>query len=133
LLNDAIHMLKPTGKLIIAVPDNSIRASHSLFVTEDNILNMPPHHQGLWDITSLCHLTKVLPLKLEYIATEPATASNHSNGYRALIKQDLLQRFGKHFGFMVYAFGRPFYNHALNRVNKYLPAHSVLAVYVKTR
>lgn len=131
LLKDAIEMLKPGGKMIIGVPDNSMRASPSLFVKTDNILNMPPHHQGLWDIPSLSYLTKVLPLRLEYIATEPATASHHSNSYRGLMKRDLINRFGMYLGFMIYVIGRPFYNHALKHLNKYLPAHSILAVFVK--
>jgi trans-aconitate methyltransferase len=131
LLKDAIEMLKPGGKLIVGVPDNSSRASPSLFVTIDNILNMPPHHQGLWDIPSLSYLTKVLPLRLEYIAIEPATASHHSNSYRGLLKQDMIRRFGKYLGFVIYVIGRPYYNHALINLNKYLPAHSILAVFVK--
>lgn len=132
LLKDAIEMLKPGGKLIIGVPDNSLRASPSLFVTAENILNMPPHHQGLWSISSLSYLTKVLPLRLEYVATEPATAIQHSNSYRGLMKRDLMRRFGRYLGFVIYMIGRPFYNHSLRQLNKYLPAHSILAVFVKT-
>ena len=131
LLKDAVEMLKPGGKLIIGVPDNSIRATPSLFVTIDNILNMPPHHQGIWDISSLSYLIKILPLRLEYIATEPANANHHSNSYRGLMKQDLMRRFGKYVGYFVYLIGRPYYNHALKHLNKYLPAHSILVVFEK--
>jgi SAM-dependent methyltransferase len=131
LLNDALSMLKPGGKLILAVPDNSTRAYPSIFVTIDNLLNMPPHHQGLWDILSLTYLQKVLPLKLEYIVTEPAITSHHSNGYRALLKNDLVHRFGKVVGSAIYALARPFYNHALQHLKQHLPAHSILVVYSK--
>jgi hypothetical protein len=124
-------MLKPGGKLLIGVPDNSDRATKSLFVAQENILNMPPHHQGLWDIVSLSYLTHVFPLKLESLKTEPAIASHHSNSYRHLIKASLANRFGKTLGILLYAIGRPFYDHALQHLNKYLPAHSIFAVYVK--
>lgn len=130
-LNSAMRMLKSGGRLIIAVPDNSVRATPSIFVTGDNILNMPPHHQGLWDIISLSSLQKILPIELEYMALEPATVSHHSNSYRGLMKQDMIRRFGPIIGFLVYAAGRPYYNHALQHLNKYLPAHSILAIYQK--
>jgi len=129
VLKDAIAMLKPGGLLIIGVPDNSERSSPSIFVTSENILNMPPHHQGLWDIPSLAFLQKVLPLKLEYMAVEPATASHHSNSYRGLMKTDLVRRWGPVFGLALYLAGRPFYNHALRHLRQYLPAHSLFAVF----
>lgn len=131
-LQSAIALLKPGGKLIIAVPDNSQRAHDSLFVSPNSIANMPPHHQGLWDVLSLSYLQQILPLKLLYIATEPATASYLSNRYRGLMKADIMQRFGPVLGTALYALGRPFYDHALKHVNKYLPAHTVLAVFQET-
>jgi 2-polyprenyl-3-methyl-5-hydroxy-6-metoxy-1,4-benzoquinol methylase len=131
LLHDAVQMLKLGGRLIIGVPDNSRRAYDSLLVKSDADLNMPPHHQGLWDIPSLAYLTKILPLRLEYIAVEPATRSGHSNAYRFLLKKDLMQRFGNLIGYGIYILARPFYNHALKHLNRYLPAHSILAVYIK--
>lgn len=132
ILRDALTMLKPNGRIIVGVPDNSVRPADSIFVTPDNILNMPPHHQGLWDIPSLSFLQTILPVKLEYIAVEPATASHHSNSYRGLMKAELISRFGRILGFSIYMMGRPFYNHALRHLNPYLPAHSVLAVFRKT-
>ncbi len=131
ILKDSLHMLKPGGRLIIGVPDNSERAYPSIFVKANADLNMPPHHQGLWSIPSLSYLTKILPLQLEYISVEPATTNQHSNNYRWLMKNDLIQRFGYALGILIYAAGRPFFNYALKRVNKYLPAHTVLAIYKK--
>jgi 2-polyprenyl-3-methyl-5-hydroxy-6-metoxy-1,4-benzoquinol methylase len=130
-LNDAISMLKTGGKLIICVPDNSQRAFNSIFVDAENILNMPPHHQGLWDIPSLAYLTKIQPLRLEAIVIEPAIYSHHSKSYRGLLKKDLVENYGKVLGMAMYAVARPFYNHALRHLNKYLPAHTVMAVYNK--
>jgi 2-polyprenyl-3-methyl-5-hydroxy-6-metoxy-1,4-benzoquinol methylase len=130
-LLDALKALKVGGKLIIGVPDNSERAFQSILGLESNILNMPPHHQGLWDIPSLAHLTKFFPLYLNYLAVEPSTSSHHSNSYRGLMKADLKRRFGSLLGFAIYLIGRPYYDHALHHMNKYLPAHSILGVYTK--
>lgn len=130
-LNDSMKMLKPGGKLIIGVPDNSIRAYPSILVKPDADLNMPPHHQGLWDISSLVFLTKVLPLQMEFIAVEPATANHHSSAYRFVLKKDLMRQFGNIVGFGIYVLARPFYIHAIKHLSKYLPAHSILAVYRK--
>jgi SAM-dependent methyltransferase len=131
VLRDGLGMLRPRGLLVVGVPDNSARPSASIFVRSNDILNMPPHHQGLWDIPSLSFLQKVLPVRLEHIALEPAIASHHSNSYRGLMKQDLVYRFGRLLGLVIYAIGRPFYDHALHHLNQYLPAHSVLAVFRK--
>lgn len=130
-LQDMLSILRPGGLLVIGVPDNSDRPMRSIFVTPNNILNMPPHHQGLWDVVSLAYLAKVLPVKLEHLAVEPASARHHFNSYRGLMKADLLGRFGRILGQLVYLAGRPFYNHALRHLCHYLPAHSILAVYRK--
>jgi SAM-dependent methyltransferase len=131
LLRDAVAMLKPGGMLILAVPDNSLRAAPSIFIRPDADLNMPPHHQTLWDTVSLAYLAKVLPLRLESLVVEPAIARHHSTGYRGLMKFDLMRRYGRVLGFAVYAAGRPFYDHALRHLDPHLPGHTVLAVYRK--
>lgn len=131
VLADSINLLKEGGKLIVCVPDNSKRAHESIFVHEYSLLNMPPHHQGLWDIPSLSYLAKILPLRLDIIMIEPATYSHHSNAYRSLMKRDLLDRFGIVMGMALYSIARPFYDHALRHLCRYLPAHSILAVYTK--
>lgn len=130
-LLDALKALKVGGKLIIGVPDNSERPFPSILGLESNILNMPPHHQGLWDIPSLAHLTKFFPLHLNYLAVEPSISRHHSNSYRGLMKADLKRRFGNLIGLAIYVIGRPYYDHALHHLNRYLPAHSILGVYTK--
>lgn len=131
LLRDMVAMLRRNGKLIIAVPDNTRRSSPSLFISENEALNMPPHHQGLWDIPSLSYLTKLLPIRLESVMNEPSEYVSHRLGYRALLKSSLLASLGKHLGMCVYAVSRPFFNYSLSVLKEYLPAHSVFAVFVK--
>jgi hypothetical protein len=126
-----LQLLKPGGRLIIGVPDNSVRAARGIIVGYDSVLNMPPHHQSLWDLPSLAFLAKLFPLRLDALLVEPATASHHSNTYRGLMKQDLRKRLGRVLGYGLYGLGRPFYDHALAQLNPHLPAHTVLAVYTK--
>ena len=67
-LTSALTALKPGGKLIISVPN-----SHPYFLKHDkyHTLNMPPHHSGLWNKTSLEKLTTCFPMRLESMKTEP--------------------------------------------------------------
>lgn len=130
-LNDSVKMLKPGGKLIIGVPDNSRRAFPSIIVKPNTDLNMPPHHQGLWNIKSLFYLSKILPISLEYLSIEPAFSISHKNTYRLEVKNSLIKRFGRFFGFAIYAVGLPYIKYTMDNICKYLPGHTVLAVYKK--
>ncbi len=66
-INSAIKCLKPSGKLIVSVPNNDSYIKDLPL----NILNLPPHHMGLWDKTSLTNLGKITGLKLKSIHYEP--------------------------------------------------------------
>lgn len=130
LLSSAMRMLKRGGRLIIGVPDNSIRARSSIFVTRDDILNMPPHHMGLWDAVSLSSLAKIYPVNLDSLMVEPAETSNQRNGYRGLIKKHLREKYGLA-GFAYYLAIRTILTHCISELASYLPAHTILARYVK--
>ena len=130
VIGSATQMLKPGGRLIIAVPDNSTRARPSIFVTEDNVLNMPPHHQGLWDLISLTSLTSIYPISIDALVVEPAEARNHRHGYRGLIKNRLREQYGV-LGFVYYLAIRSILTNTISDLAGYLPAHSVLASYTK--
>jgi 2-polyprenyl-3-methyl-5-hydroxy-6-metoxy-1,4-benzoquinol methylase len=70
-----IEVLKPGGKLIIGVPNSN----PYLFMSDKyHTLNLPPHHAGLWNKTSLKSMEKVFPLKLKKLSVEPL---NHSYDY----------------------------------------------------
>ena len=58
--------LKTEGILIISVPNNLS------FISEfDAILNMPPHHVGLWDESSLQKISSFFSMKFDSIYKEP--------------------------------------------------------------
>ena len=63
-IRDLLTCLKPGGKLIFAVPDNSpYHKNFRIYLT----LNLPPHHMGLWNAESFANLEKAFPIKLESV------------------------------------------------------------------
>lgn len=60
-LTSAIQCLKPNGKLVLSVPNNKSFIRHSYWP----ILNMPPHHMGLWDEFSLKSLENFFDIEYE--------------------------------------------------------------------
>lgn len=67
-LDSCISCLKPGGKLIISVPNNDSFVGKDL---GNDLLNMPPHHMGLWDVNSLKYLTKIFPINFYNAQFEP--------------------------------------------------------------
>lgn len=65
-IQSQISCLKKGGSLIISVPNNDSWLKRSY-----NILNMPPHHMGLWNKKSLCSLDKHFNLKVIKVSFEP--------------------------------------------------------------
>lgn len=66
-LEACIRLLRPRGTLILSVPDNRSYIQHIRW----DILNMPPHHQGLWDAASLSAIQGLFPLRLRSLAHQP--------------------------------------------------------------
>jgi 2-polyprenyl-3-methyl-5-hydroxy-6-metoxy-1,4-benzoquinol methylase len=130
-IEDKVNLLKSGGRLIFAVPDNTLRGQSNLFCNNQGLLNCPPHHQGLWNAKSIAYLTKVFPLELEDYFIEPAESKPQMNVYRGFVKKSILNRYGFIFGTLFYAFSLPFIKYTLSSVSEYLPAHSVLAVFRK--
>jgi SAM-dependent methyltransferase len=65
-LEAKVRSLKKKGKLLISVPNNESFVGNNL-----SVLNMPPHHVGLWNAKSLMYLEKLFPIKLLNIHYEP--------------------------------------------------------------
>lgn len=86
-LQAKIDCLKVGGRLIICVPNNN-----SFLKDEYNILNMPPHHVGLWNSKSLESLTKIYPLKMIATHYEPLQEP-HLKRFKLLVLGNL-KRFG---------------------------------------
>lgn len=81
-LEGCIQLLKREGSLILSVPDNRSYIRHIPW----DILNMPPHHQGLWDASSLSAIQKLFPLRLQRVSHQPLQAPYEIDKYyRALL------------------------------------------------
>jgi 2-polyprenyl-3-methyl-5-hydroxy-6-metoxy-1,4-benzoquinol methylase len=65
-IESQILCLKKNGLLIISVPNND-----SFLDKSYNILNMPPHHMGLWNRKSLKSLANLFGLEVIKISLEP--------------------------------------------------------------
>lgn len=68
-IESMVHCLRPGGTLIIGVPNNdTFLAGNPL---PSKVLNMPPHHVGLWDKNSLTKIRHIFDLELLEILMEP--------------------------------------------------------------
>ncbi len=83
-----IKALKKGGKIIVSVPNNRGFLGDSY-----NILNMPPHHMGLWDKISLKKMGDYFGLKYHSTHFEPLQPY-HSN-YFQRVKQSKLRSYPK--------------------------------------
>lgn len=131
VLQSCVTMLRSGGRLILAVPDNGERNPESLFVRRSGVLNMPPHHAGLWDARSLSCLAQILDMKIVSLKTEPAQEAAYQNSYRGLIKNDLIKRYGL-IGKVVYAVQLEFIKYLVRQISPYLPAHSIYVTLQKS-
>ncbi|MCK1518492.1 class I SAM-dependent methyltransferase [Bradyrhizobium sp. 190] len=71
-LDSCLSVLRPGGLLILGVPNNG----GFVGLDPDAVLNMPPHHMGLWTEESLTALTHFFPLSLRAIRFEPLEELN---------------------------------------------------------
>jgi 2-polyprenyl-3-methyl-5-hydroxy-6-metoxy-1,4-benzoquinol methylase len=80
-LEASVNAIKPGGKLIISVPNND-----SFLGLDYNLLNMPPHHMGLWNQVSLTNLQSILNVKLIQLHFEPLQ-TYHIDYYNTVMKK----------------------------------------------
>jgi len=73
-LKAQVACLKPGGKLIIGVPNNDSYLRDNKM--SNKVLNMPPHHVGLWTLASLSALQELLGIKLRGVYYEPLVDGN---------------------------------------------------------
>ena len=85
VIEASIKTLKKGGRLFISVPNNA----SFLCLDEKNPLNMPPHHMGLWDETSLKNIAPIFGLKLNAVYLEPL--QSYHKGYFKSVINNLLE------------------------------------------
>jgi SAM-dependent methyltransferase len=84
-LKASIDALRSGGYLLIAVPNND---GFLLKTRGSSLLNLPPHHMGLWNKRSLEYLTKLFPLQLVEKHYEPIQ-DYHFEWFKSLLKQKI--------------------------------------------
>lgn len=96
-LQASLDVLKPHGKLIISVPNDD----SFLGLDENNILNWPPHHMGLWNECTMKKLPNILRLNLQKLYTEPLQ-SYHYEYFIAVVSKN--KRKYRRWGCLINAF-----------------------------
>lgn len=89
-LDNSISLLKTGGKLIISVPNDSS------FLGEDdgNILNLPPHHVGLWSEDALHKISGYFPVELINLYLEPLQRYHFLYYYQVKIGRRIEDKLG---------------------------------------
>lgn len=122
-LTACFALLKPNGTLLVSVPNNqSFINLHSF-----DILNMPPHHMGLWDTQSLSALTDLFSAKLISIVQEPLQQNHFEYYNQIMVTSGEYSYFNKIVSMLSY----PFTKAAISKMAKSIPGHTVVAAYRK--
>ena len=122
----SLETLKPGGKLILSVPNNDA----FVFRCDDfQPLNRPPHHMGLWDISSLIGVTKVFPLRLDGIEIEPLQ-DYHREWAQSILERRLIQQWRKTGEEMV-KYNRAVVTTVAQLIFENAPGHTILVHYTK--
>ena len=96
-IESMVKCLKNGGKLIIGVPNND-----SFLGLSDNLLNIPPHHMGLWNKQSLASLTNIFPIELVQFHFE-SLQEYHVDYYKKTVKDCSIKKMDQNidkFGFL---------------------------------
>lgn len=124
LLN-AIKVLKPGGKVIIAVPNNNPYIfKHDVFHT----LNLPPHHAGLWNKETFENLPKFFPVTLNSIFIEPLF--DYKEWY--LTQVNYQKSNGSILGALLPLVPRPLYKMILSVFKNSIQGRNIIAVFTKS-
>ena len=124
----SLAVLKTGGKLIISVPNNLGFLRHDKF----NRFNMPPHHMGRWDKTSLKNLEKIFDINLSEIIFEPLQTYHYRYYYNAVIGDKINKIFGPLSELINKVFGRiSLYLLVHTDLPKKIKGHSLMAIYKK--
>lgn len=124
-LQASVDAVKPGGKLIISVPNNY----KDSIILKDNLLNMPPHHMGLWDAVSLANLQNIFNIRLERLEIEPIQ-KYHLGYYQSFLENLFVQKY-RFWGRIFRKVANFIILNNLNDLSKYISGHTILAQYKK--
>lgn len=122
-ISSAVKVLKPGGKLIIGVPNNDSFIKFEEF----SILNMPPHHMGLWDKHSLESICKYYGLRVLDYFEEPLQSQHYGHYYNVFLANKIGNKLGK----IVAKLTRFFAKHIVGLFSKKIKGEGILYIYKK--
>ncbi len=125
-MNSTVNVLKPGGRLIISVPNND----SFLGLDKNNMLNMPPHHMGLWNEKSLSSLEKIFRIRLLNIYFEPLQKYHFRNYLNVVVKFPLKIKYGMLGDLIFYFIYFPVIIW-LKIYSKKINGHTIMAEYLK--
>jgi SAM-dependent methyltransferase len=98
LIKNLLDMLKPSGRLILSVPN-----AESFLKYTDSPLDMPPHHMTKWSEATFRKLECYFPIKIEKVLKEPLMTYQIA-GYVSTYCDVYKQRYP----FLSFCLGKPF-------------------------
>jgi len=128
-LKASIKCLKEDGLLVISVPNNDSFIKHERFC----ILNMPPHHMGLWTEKSLKMIGTYFDLELLKIEYEPLQEYHFDYYLNIMIKRTAGAYFAKYIDKVIELTNlrKILIKYIRNRAKK-IHGHSIMIVLRKT-
>ncbi|HYC30554.1 MAG TPA: methyltransferase domain-containing protein, partial [Chitinophagaceae bacterium] len=124
-LQAKVDLVKPGGLVIIGVPHNNP------FVYKKDkyhILNLPPHHMGLWGERSLASLQDYFPMKLESVHIEPLD----DLFYYAFVQASLAGLYARLYrGSKLFRASGRLFNKITRPVSRGIKGRNIVAVYRK--
>lgn len=125
-LSEKIGLVKNGGLIIIGVPYNN---PYLYRKDKFHVLNLPPHHMGLWNEVSLKNLENYFPLKVEKIYIEPLDDLT----YYLFVQMNQLKLYRKFSRFKVFRALSRINNSIFGFVRKRIRGRNVVAVYKKIK
>jgi SAM-dependent methyltransferase len=127
-LEACIQALKKGGKLIIGVPNNN-----PYYYKHDkwHLLNLPPHHAGLWSPKAFRALPEFYNVRVENIIVEPLhnPLGQYREWYEVQVKHQLSQRplLGKTMSLVP----RPLYKIGIKLFSPFIQGTNIVAIFTK--
>lgn len=128
-IESSLSVLKPGGKMVVSVPNNDCL----MFGGKNIILNIPPHHMGMWNINSLIKLQNYFDIKIESIHIEPLQKYHIGFANKVAEKtviSKLQQKLGP-FSFLLKNIAKRFAFLGVSGVAEHIIGHTILIVFKK--
>jgi 2-polyprenyl-3-methyl-5-hydroxy-6-metoxy-1,4-benzoquinol methylase len=122
-IQSSLACLKKNGTFIISVPDNN-----SYLKKIDNVLNYPPHHNGLWNKKVLQNLTEKMNLTCPEFYFEPL---NNLDFYYREIRKIRYKKYGYRLGSMINNFEQITKNLWYKKFPGFRYDMTIMAIFIK--